>query len=247
MGDTIGSAIEYIGPAAASLEGRPLSVVIPVHNEERTIEQVVHRVSASPVVGQIVVVDDASTDDTTAILSRLRPPGVEFAVLRQAVKRGKGAAVRRGFEIVNRPIVIVQDADLEYDPADYPALIRPILDGKADAVFGSRFLGRGLKGGRHTLANRLLTMWSNLFTGLHVSDVHACYKALDRRLLPRLHLKRDRFDHEPELTVRLARIGARIREVPIRYSPRSRAEGKKIRWPDAFEAFLTTLRTRLAG
>ncbi len=213
-----------------------LSVIIPVYNEARTIQETLRRVAASPVVGQIIVVDDGSTDGT-----RDRLP--QDAIL-QPKNLGKGAAVRSALPRVTQPLVVVQDADLELFPEDLDRLRRPILEGRADVVFGSRYRAAPWHYPFvHTLGNRALTFWSNLFTRLHLSDVHTCYKLFRSSLIPRLGLCRDRFDFDPELTFRFARLGVRIREVPVRYAPRT--EGKKIGWRDAVEAMATTLRMAL--
>jgi glycosyltransferase involved in cell wall biosynthesis len=218
----------------------PVSVIIPAYNERATLPEVLRRVLASPLVGEAVVIDDGSTDGSRNVLCTLRDPRV--LVLFHPENRGKGAAVRRGFALVSRPVTIIQDADLELDPDDYPAVVEPILRNEADVVYGSRFLGRGCRS-IHTLGNRGLTLWSNLFTGMHLSDVHTCYKAIRSSLIPRLRLTRDRFDFDPEVTIQIARLGVRVREVVIRYTRRT--DGKKIGWRDGVEALATTVRTAL--
>ena len=223
-------------------EPRPLlSVVIPVFDEEATVAEILRRVRAAPVVGgnvdkEIVVVDDGSTDGTAAILVTETAAGTR--VLSHERNRGKGAALRTGFAAARGEIVIVQDADLEYDPAEYPTLLAPILDGRADAVLGSRFLGgthRVLYYG-HRIANRVVTACSDLATNVNLTDVEVCYKAVRRDWLEAIELVEDRFGFDPEIVAKLAAAGARICEVPISYSGRTYAEGKKIGWRDGARA-----------
>jgi glycosyltransferase involved in cell wall biosynthesis len=217
-----------------------LSVLVPVYNERDTIAQIVDLIRAVPVAKEVICVDDCSTDGTAEVLERLLAEGRVDRVIRQPRNRGKGAAVRAALAASTGNVVIVQDADLEYDPADWPALLEPIVDGRADAVFGSRFLGgpHRVLYYWHSVGNRLLTTVSNMFTNLNLTDMETCYKAvrgdLARSLLPKLAA--DRFGFEPELTARLARAGARIYEVPISYSGRTYAEGKKIGWRDGVAA-----------
>ena len=230
-----------------------LSVVIPVYNERETWREVVARIEAVELSGmatQIVLVDDCSTDGTRQQLEQFLRAHRDLPASPQAGRigckvlfhernQGKGAALRSGFAAADGQIVIVQDADLEYDPADYPRLVRPILEGRADVVYGSRFRcgwrGRGRLA--NYLANRLLTALSNFATGLRLTDMETCYKVLRRGVLRRLCLEQDRFGFEPEITARLAGLGVRIEEVAIRYTSRSRAEGKKIGWKDGLDAF----------
>jgi glycosyltransferase involved in cell wall biosynthesis len=222
------------------------SVVVPVYNEERTLQQLLGRLRAVDLPMEIVVVDDGSTDGTPAILDTLEgQPGIR--IVRHSLNQGKGAALRTGFLRSTGDIVIVQDADLEYDPADYLALVAPIVDGEADVVFGSRFLRDGGPGAMrlgNLLGNRLLTRLSNLFTGLRLTDMETGYKLFRREVIAAIAptLKQHRFGIEPELTAKIARHGCRICEVPIRYVLRGRAEGKKIRWYDAFKAMWCILR-----
>lgn len=215
-----------------------VSIVIPVYNEEATIARVIARVAALPLPKQIVVVDDCSTDGTGNVLERFRDvAGIH--VIRHAVNQGKGAALRTGFEHVSGDIVVVQDADLEYDPSEIPGLLGPILRDEAEIVYGSRFLSetRQSKSWIHQFGNGLLTGLSNLFSGLQLTDMETCYKAFRRDVLECIAVDQDRFGIEPELTAKLARRGYRFAEVPISYQPRSWAEGKKIGIRDLFKAF----------
>jgi glycosyltransferase involved in cell wall biosynthesis len=218
-----------------------LSVLVPVYNERDTIEHIVEMVREVPVEKEIICVDDRSTDGTGDILTRLHADGKVDCVIRHPRNRGKGAAIRTALAASTGNVVIVQDADLEYDPNDWPALLEPIVDGRADAVFGSRFLGgpHRVLYFWHSVGNRVLTTVSNMFTNLNLTDMETCYKAMRgdiaRSLLPRLTA--DRFGFEPEITARLAKAGARVYEVPISYSGRTYAEGKKIGWKDGVAAF----------
>jgi glycosyltransferase involved in cell wall biosynthesis len=216
-----------------------VSVVIPCFNEGPTIEAVIARVrasAASPL--EILVVDDASTDGTRELL-REGIAGRDVRVLYHDANQGKGAALRTGFAAATGDIVIVQDADLEYDPADYPRLLAPILDGRADVVFGSRFLSGDAHRVLyywHYLGNRFLTICSNAFTNLNLSDMEAGYKVFRREILQRIRLQEDRFGFEPEVTARVARLGCRIYEVGISYAGRTYEEGKKVGWRDGVRA-----------
>lgn len=218
-----------------------LSVLIPVYNERETIETILDEVHATPMRKEIIVVDDASTDGTVEILERLERTGRIDKLYRQAQNAGKGAAIRRALSLSTGDIVIVQDADLEYDPQDWPVLLEPLVDGRADACFGSRFLGgpHRVLYFWHSVGNFLLTTYSNMLTNLNLTDMETCYKAirgdLARALLP--ELRSNRFGFEPEITARLARHDARIFEVQISYSGRTYAEGKKINWKDGVAAF----------
>jgi len=218
-----------------------LSVLVPVYNERNTIDLIVEQIRATPLAKEIICVDDFSTDGTREILETLLAQGKIDKLHRQPANKGKGAAIRQALSMSTGDIVIVQDADLEYDPNDWPVLLEPIMDGRADASFGSRFLGgpHRVLYYWHSVGNHLLTMYSNMLTNLNLTDMETCYKAmrgdLARSLLPRLTA--DRFGFEPEITARLAKSDARIYEVPISYSGRTYAEGKKIGWRDGIAAF----------
>ena len=221
-----------------------LSVVIPVYNERATIETLLKRVHAVAVDKEIIVVDDGSTDGTRDLLAGLQTPDGQVRVLLQDDNRGKGAALRRGFEAARGEVVLVQDADLEYDPADYPQLLAPIERGEADVVFGSRFLGgpHRVLLFWHYVGNRVLTTLSNVFTNLNLSDVWTCYKVFRTEVLAQVRLREDRFGFEVEITSKVARAGWRIYEVPISYHGRTYAEGKKITWKDGVRGVWCTVR-----
>jgi glycosyltransferase involved in cell wall biosynthesis len=218
-----------------------LSVLVPVYNERETIDLIVDQVNATPLRKEIICVNDCSTDGTGEILDRLVEQGRIDRLIHQPENRGKGAAIRAALAASTGDIVLVQDADLEYDPDDWPGLLAPIIDGRADACFGSRFLGgpHRVLYYWHSVGNRWLTTYSNMLTNLNLTDMETCYKAmrgdLARSLVPRL--RANRFGFEPEITARLARADARIFEVPISYSGRTYAEGKKIGWKDGVAAF----------
>jgi len=220
-----------------------LSVVIPVYNERDTIARVLARLRALPLPLEIIVVDDESTDGTVDKLAKIREL-MDIMVLFKPRNQGKGAALRTGFRHASGDVVIVQDADLEYDPRDIPALLEPIVKKQADVVYGSRFAKRGAVGSSwlHRFGNRFLTNCSNLFTGLRLTDMETCYKAFPRELLQRLELKQNRFGFEPEITAKLARSGATVCELPIRYVARDWEEGKKIGLRDGIHAIYCILR-----
>jgi len=230
-----------------------LSVVIPCYNEERTIEAIVERVLAADRCGlgiEVVIVDDGSKDRSVAVIEALaaRHPAISWTA--HAHNQGKGAALRTGFARATGDIVLVQDADLEYSPADYPRLLKPFLDGRADVVFGSRF-----KGGEesrvlyfwHSVANRGLTLASNMFTDLNLTDMETCYKAFRREVIQGIVIEEDRFGFEPEITAKVARLRPRPRiyEVGISYSGRTYEEGKKIGWRDGVRALYCIVRYNL--
>jgi glycosyltransferase involved in cell wall biosynthesis len=228
---------------------KKLSVLMPVYNESRTLETIVDRVLASPVDLDIelVCVDDHSTDHSLELLTKLALRDDRIRVIAQPVNMGKGKAIRTAIEHMTGDIAIVQDADLEYDPSEYPVVLQPILDGNADAVYGSRFASspqRRVLFFWHALGNRLLTLLSNMANDLNLTDVETCYKAIRADVLKSLRLTSDRFGFEPEVTARLAQWGARIYEVPISYHGRSYAEGKNIGWRDGVEALWLILKFR---
>jgi glycosyltransferase involved in cell wall biosynthesis len=218
-----------------------LSVVIPVYNELAYVEEILKRVEASDRLGcglEMVVVDDCSTDGTSALLEEIAPRYPSMKVVRQPKNAGKGAALRRGFEMAKGDVVLIQDADLEYNPGDYPTLLRPILEGAADVVYGSRFLGgpHRVLYYWHSVGNWLLTNLSNSVTNLSLTDMETCYKVFRREVLERIEIRQDRFGFEPEVTAKIARLGARVYEVPISYAGRTYEEGKKIGWKDGVKA-----------
>jgi glycosyltransferase involved in cell wall biosynthesis len=247
MGDTVSSE-------------RPLlSVVIPVYNEAGTIRELLRRVAATPHEKEIVVVDDASTDGSREFLEAVERgeeaiaggdgEGVALRILFQPANRGKGAALRRGFAEARGEILLVQDADLEYDPRDYDDLLKPILDGLADVVYGSRFLGgpQRVLLFWHYVGNRTLTLLSNMLTNLNLTDMETCYKVFRREVLEGIGtLRSDRFGFEPEFTAKIARRGYRVYETPIAYHGRDYTEGKKITWRDGIAALWHIVRYRVS-
>jgi len=222
-----------------------LSVIIPVYNEARTIRQIVRRVREEPTEKEIIIVDDASTDGTCDILKEISRDGT--LVVYHERNRGKGAAIRTGIKHVRGDVVIIQDADLEYDPTEYSRLIHPIQQNVADVVYGSRFTGpeHRVLFFHHYLANRFLTFLSNLLTNLNLTDMETCYKAFRAEVIKRVDLKSNRFGFEPEVTAKVAKLGCRVYEVPISYHGRDYTEGKKIGWKDAVAALWWIIRFNL--
>jgi glycosyltransferase involved in cell wall biosynthesis len=227
-----------------------ISLVIPVYNEKATLEELLRRVVAVNMPKELIIVDDCSTDGSREILTRLAERGLDglpgahpanenrIEVLFQEQNQGKGAALRRGVAAATGEVVVVQDADLEYDPREIPRLVAPILDGHADVVFGSRFIGetRRVLYYWHAVVNWGLTTLSNMTSGLNLTDMETCYKAFRRELIQSISIEEDRFGFEPEITAKVARAGARVYEVPISYHGRTYEEGKKIGWKDGFRA-----------
>ena len=222
-----------------------LSVVIPIFNERETVKEILARVRAAPYHKEIIVVDDASTDGSKDVLRDLQAAGKIDRLLLHETNQGKGAALRSGFAEVTGDLVVVQDADLEYDPAEYPKLLQPFFDGKADVVYGSRFISgmaHRVLFFWHMIANRCLTLISNMFTNLTLTDMETCYKAFRTEVIKAVDIKENRFGFEPEITAKVAHMQCRIYEVGISYDGRSYQDGKKIGWRDAFAAFVCILR-----
>ncbi len=242
------------------MEGRifeKLSVVVPVFNEDRYLEAVIRKVIAQPLPcgleRELILINDASKDNTWNIMQSLpnKFPGIQFQLINKRVNEGKGAALRDGFAKVAGDIVIIQDADFEYDPADYPKLLQPILDGKADVVFGSRFIGEPHRVMYfwHQFANNVLNLLSNMLTNLNLTDMEVCYKVFVRDVIDQIKIKSPRFGVEPEITAKIARMrlnGKRVRvyETGISYAGRTYEEGKKINWKDAISAIVQIIRFR---
>ena len=217
-----------------------LSVIMPVYNERATLAMMVERVLAVPLEIEVICVDDGSRDGSREVLNQLGSKYPQLRVFLQPVNRGKGAALRRGIAEATGDFVVIQDADLEYDPAEYPQLLEPLLAGKADVVYGSRFMGGGphrVLYFWHSVGNWLLTLVSNCFTNINLSDMETCYKMFRREVIQAIPIEEDRFGFEPEITVKVARRKLRIYEVGISYSGRTYEEGKKIGWKDGVRAF----------
>ena len=245
-----------------ALTNPKVSIVIPVYNEKSTIDEILRRVLDTEVRKEVIIVDDCSTDGTRQILENMaarQANGEQFApaqdggdpiALRdlrfffQSPNQGKGAAMRRGFQETSGDIVLVQDADLEYDPRDYPVLLEPIIDGRADVVYGSRFLSgpQRVHYFWHYVANRMLTLLSDIFTNLKLTDMETCYKVFRKEVLKGIKLKSNRFGFEPEITAKIAKHNWRIYEVPITYAGRTYEEGKKITWKDGVQALWCIVR-----
>ena len=232
-------------PQAASLK---LSIIIPCYNERNTIESIVEAVRSSPVQHkEVIVIDDCSTDGTRDILAQKIAPIVSRVIYHDR-NQGKGAALRTGIAAATGDVVIIQDADLEYDPQEYPSLLEPFIHGKADVVFGSRFMGG--KPHRvvyywHSLGNWVLTTMSNMLTNINLTDMETCYKAFRREVIQSIKIKENRFGFEPEITAKVAKMGCRIYEVGISYYGRTYSEGKKIGWKDGFRALYCILKYSL--
>ncbi|KQC09763.1 MAG: glycosyl transferase [Smithella sp. SDB] len=234
-----------------------LSIVVPVYNEDKYLDAVISKVVTQPLPGnlqrELILINDASNDNTWNIMQSLpdKYPSIKFQLVNKTVNEGKGAALRDGFAKVDGDIVIVQDGDLEYDPADYPKLLQPVLDGKADVVFGSRFIGEPHRVLYfwHQVANNIVTTLSNMLTNLNLTDMEVCYKVFTREVIDKIKIRSPRFGVEPEITAKIARMklnGGRVRvyETGISYSGRTYEEGKKINWRDAISAIFHIIRFR---
>ena len=221
---------------------------MPVYNERTTVAKVIAEVLSQPSVAELIVVNDASSDGTREVLEELNSIDDRIRVFHHDKNQGKGAALRTGVAHATADVVIIQDADMEYDPAEYPVLLGPILRGKADAVFGSRFIGsqeHRVLYFWHSMGNRFLTLLSNMFTNLNLTDMETCYKAVRREILQSIAIQENRFGFEPEITAKLAKKGLRIYEVAVSYHGRTYAEGKKINWKDGFQAIWCILKYNL--
>lgn len=225
-----------------------LSVIMPVYNEAATVGEVIDIVLAQPSVIELICVNDCSSDGSGGVLDKLAADRPKMRVYHHEVNKGKGAALRTGISHATAPLVIIQDADLEYDPSEYPRILRPILQNHADVVFGSRFIGseeHRVLYFWHSVGNRILTLLSNMFTNLNLTDMETCYKAFRREIIQKIQIEEPRFGFEPEITAKVARLGVRIYEVAISYHGRTYAEGKKIGWKDGFSALRCILKYNL--
>ena len=226
-----------------------LSVIMPVFNERATVAGIIETVLQQPHVAELIVVNDASSDGTRDELDRIKNSDSRLRVYHHDKNQGKGAALRTGIAHATADIVIIQDADLEYDPAEYPSLLHPILSGKADAVFGSRFIGsqeHRVLYFWHSMGNRFLTLMSNMFTNLNLTDMETCYKAVRREIIQSIPIQENRFGFEPEITAKLSKKGVRIYEVSVSYHGRTYAEGKKINWKDGVRAIWCIIKYSLS-
>ena len=222
-----------------------LSVIMPAYNEATTIEEVIFKVLEQPEVAELIAVNDASSDGTSEVLHKLSKVMPKLHVYDHVVNQGKGAALRTGISHATAPCVLIQDADMEYDPEEYPVLLKPILTGKADVVFGSRFIGgeaHRVLYFWHSVGNRFLTLLSNMFTNLNLTDMETCYKVFKREIIQSIRIEENRFGFEPEITAKVARKNVRIYEVAISYHGRTYAEGKKIGWKDGLSAIRCILK-----
>ena len=244
----VGDRLSRMSDQPASLASDPvLGVIVPAYNEERSLETIVRRVLREPVVQQVVVVDDCSSDGTLAAAQRCAADP-RVVVKSHPRNLGKGAAIRTGLAAITAPLVIIQDADLEYDPADYSKLVAPILRGRADVVYGIRgFAGHSAYSYWFVIGNRLVTTFANILFNCYIQDMETGFKVMRTSLIRRLGLRGNRFDVEPEITGRILRLGYRIYEIPIEYTARTRAQGKKLTWRDGVRALMVLLRIRLAS